>query len=219
MAFRATPSSLFFARSGSFASSIRFRSLERIKLSFPSRSASNESRSGSLLAWYSTKLDTHPLLTKGISSGLIAGAGDWLCQTGIEGGKWDYVRTGRFTFLGTFLVAPVIHVWFAFLSKAIPGVSLVAVSQRVAVDQFFFAPCFMSVRQAPSRVRGAVSTIMSESFSHTYLLGRAAILVMAVLFVGVGGGTPAVCDCATTRRLHAVRSGCQLGAVDSCTNR
>jgi hypothetical protein len=99
-----------------------------------------------LLAWYSTKLDTHPLLSKGISSGLIAGAGDWLCQTGIEGGQWDYVRTGRFTFLGTFLVAPVIHVWFAFLSKAIPGVSLVAVSQRVAVDQFFFAPCFMSVR-------------------------------------------------------------------------
>jgi hypothetical protein len=84
---------------------------------------------------------------------------------------------------------------------------------------FSLRPVSCRYVKAPSQVRGAVSTIISESFSHTYLLGRAAILVMAVLFVVFGGGTPAVCDCATTRRLHAVRSGCQLGAVDSCTNR
>jgi len=32
------------------------------------------------LEWYSMKLDTHPITTKCISSGLIAGAGDMICQ-------------------------------------------------------------------------------------------------------------------------------------------
>ena len=35
----------------------------------------------SLLQWYSDMLDTHPVATKCITSGLIAGAGDFLCQS------------------------------------------------------------------------------------------------------------------------------------------
>jgi hypothetical protein len=32
------------------------------------------------ISWYSTKLQTHPMTTKAITSGIIAGAGDLTCQ-------------------------------------------------------------------------------------------------------------------------------------------
>ena len=132
------------------------------------------------LAWYSQKLDTHPLLTKGLSSGLIAASGDVLCQALLldddnherDNGQrrrrgdddshkgeakaysaaappsildwWDKPRTARFWILGTFLVAPVIHVWFGTLARQIPGSTFWPVVKRVGCDQFFFAPIFMS---------------------------------------------------------------------------
>jgi hypothetical protein len=125
------------------------------------------------LAWYSTKLDTHPLLTKGISSGLIAGSGDFLCQlfvdkrnvvkedekdgvlastgSGRESSSlltsWDPARTGRFALLGAFLVAPGIHYWYNALSmRLVPGAVTVSnTMKRVALDQFAFTPFFLQV--------------------------------------------------------------------------
>jgi hypothetical protein len=122
----------------------------------------------SFLSWYSNKLDTHPLLTKGVSSGIIAGSGDFLCQLlfidrrnvvkdehGESKGKsastssllanWDAARTGRFALLGAFLVAPVIHYWYNALSmRLLPGAATVSnVMKRVALDQFIFSPLFL----------------------------------------------------------------------------
>jgi hypothetical protein len=122
------------------------------------------------LAWYSTKLDTHPLLTKGISSGLIAGSGDFLCQLFVDRNvvnedenvgivskgeresssllaSWDPARTGRFAILGAFLVAPGIHYWYNALSmRLVPGAVTVSnVFKRVALDQFAFTPFFLQV--------------------------------------------------------------------------
>ena len=37
-----------------------------------------------VLAWYARRLETHPISTKSITSGLIAGAGDLLCQAVID---------------------------------------------------------------------------------------------------------------------------------------
>eukprot|EP00977_Amphora_coffeiformis_P000074 scaffold15_cov204-Amphora_coffeaeformis.AAC.19 len=59
--------------------------------------------------------------------------------------KYDWARTGRFTVLGTAVVAPFVHAWFSFLNRMIPGVSVAAVLKRVAVDQLTFSPCFMSI--------------------------------------------------------------------------
>ena len=66
------------------------------------------------LQWYVTKLDTHPITTKVISSGLISGSGDLLCQSIIArkekqqqqqpSHEYDWIRTLRFTILGSFLV-------------------------------------------------------------------------------------------------------------------
>ena len=37
-----------------------------------------------LLTWYARKLESHPVVTKSITSGLIAGAGDLLCQAFVD---------------------------------------------------------------------------------------------------------------------------------------
>jgi len=102
------------------------------------------------IAWYSRKLDTHPLITKCVSSGLVSGVGDGLGQyiqqrKQPEGTpwKWDALRTGRFVVLGFALVAPVCHVWYASLMERIPGSGMKQIASRVVLDQFFFAPLFL----------------------------------------------------------------------------
>lgn len=100
------------------------------------------------LEWYGSKLDSHPLLTKGISSGIINGTADGICQyitNKDEKFTFDWLRAGRFVFLGTVFVAPVTHVWYGLLStKLFPGPSTVQrVTKRVVVDQFGFAPLFL----------------------------------------------------------------------------
>ena len=82
-----------------------------------------------------------------ITSGLLAGGGDALCQTAIEGVvPYDAMRTVRFTVLGTFVVAPCVQAWYAWLNRTLPGMTVAAVSQRVAWDQLVFSPAFLSVR-------------------------------------------------------------------------
>jgi|UPI000581A19F peroxisomal membrane protein 2 len=97
--------------------------------------------------WYANKLDTHPLLTKGITSGIIAGSGDFLCQTLISNRDdvWDHARTGRFALLGTVLVAPAIHVWYGALAARWPGTKATVIATRVFWDQFIFTPVFLPV--------------------------------------------------------------------------
>ena len=101
-----------------------------------------------ILTWYATKLDTHPLLTKGISSGIINCAGDVICQylsNTDEEFQLDWLRAGRFLIMGSFFVAPITHAWYSLLSnRMFPGPSTFRrVTQRVIVDQFGFAPIFI----------------------------------------------------------------------------
>lgn len=121
------------------------------------------------LQWYTTKLDTHPITTKCISSGLISGSGDMLCQYLINAKKvdttipasmvgnenerdnhiknsecsFDWIRTMNFSILGSFLVAPTVHVWYGYLMSSIPGKSIAAIGKRLFYDQGLFAPLFL----------------------------------------------------------------------------
>ncbi|KAL7468758.1 hypothetical protein ACHAXS_008988 [Conticribra weissflogii] len=114
------------------------------------------------LQWYALKLDTHPLLTKGITSGIIAGSGDILCQHLSNNPKssdptdendsptnthqtFNWKRTLRFTALGSFLIAPTVHIWYGALMTRIPGTSASVVAKRLFFDQGCFAPVFTSV--------------------------------------------------------------------------
>lgn len=100
-------------------------------------------------------LDTHPIATKVITSGLISGSGDLLCQylsstenNEIEDEKqhnnsYDWRRTINFTILGGALVAPTVHVWYGYLMSSIPGSSITAIGKRLFMDQGLFAPLFL----------------------------------------------------------------------------
>lgn len=96
--------------------------------------------------WYSSKLESHPLTTKCITSGVIAAAGDFTCQylqfhfspsstsfahfmgwdsndeqqqvvTDKSSSRWDKMKTLRFGLLGAFFVAPLVHYWYHYLNK------------------------------------------------------------------------------------------------------
>ena len=110
------------------------------------------------MSWYSNLLERSPILTKVVTSGLIAATGDVNCQyivhmnsnqrrqqdgTPEEWFSLDSARTGRFGLLGALLVAPCIHVWYGLLGAYIPGSTFVATLARTAVDQLVFAPAFI----------------------------------------------------------------------------
>eukprot|EP00539_Tryblionella_compressa_P002950 CAMPEP_0178736806 /NCGR_PEP_ID=MMETSP0744-20121128/2638_1 /TAXON_ID=913974 /ORGANISM="Nitzschia punctata, Strain CCMP561" /LENGTH=188 /DNA_ID=CAMNT_0020389307 /DNA_START=152 /DNA_END=718 /DNA_ORIENTATION=- len=111
------------------------------------------------------------MLTKTISSGLIAASGDIICQylshhhhqhhpellsgdhsvekdqedTTISTKiKNDWYRTGRFFLMGSLWVAPVTSYWYTTLAtRLVPGkTTAIRVAKRLALDQFGFAPLF-----------------------------------------------------------------------------
>ncbi len=102
------------------------------------------------LAAYSRLLETKPLLTKGVTAGLVAGAGDVNCQMILRSRApadkkqpLDLLRSARFTFLGFALIAPVSHYWYATMMRTFPGSGIQQTVKRVVVDQLFFAPIFI----------------------------------------------------------------------------
>lgn len=142
------------------------------------------------LKWYSEKLDKYPITTKSISSGIISGFGDLICQSMTEPtttttsnsskfllswDNWDSMRTCRFATLGTLWIGPVLHYWYGFLSRTFPHQTVL----RVAIDQFFFAPIslttFLSLlwwwegetasEEMPSRLTENVPSIVVANWS------------------------------------------------------
>jgi hypothetical protein len=110
------------------------------------KSSSSSSLSRSLFNWHAQKLDCHTILTKGITSGLIAGTADVVCQLlSSDEDSLDWLRTGRFLFLDAIWVGPVTYYWYGALStRILPGASTAwKKAQRVIVDQFAFAPLFL----------------------------------------------------------------------------
>lgn len=113
------------------------------------------------------------MTTKCITSGIISGSGDLLCQylsskqndTPKQPGgsdttssteddnrdivetdqtnNFDWLRTLRFTILGSFLVAPTVHAWYGYLMSSIPGTGISAIGKRLFCDQILFAPLFL----------------------------------------------------------------------------
>ena len=116
-----------------------------------SRGSSSSSRPfwSTFFAWYSKKLDTHPVATKCISAGLSSSLGNVLAQ-GITHGQQekesnepfrvDKAQVSRFAILNMAFVAPVLHHWYQFINRAVPGRSMSRVLQRTFWDEFVFSP-------------------------------------------------------------------------------
>jgi len=117
----------------------------------------------SFFAWYSKKLDTHPITTKCISAGLISSIGSILAQMIVhrqeqqqkandnnsknlpsqKSFEVDVAQVSRFAFLNVVFVAPVLHHWYNIINRAIPGISFRRVLQRTFADEFLFSPIYI----------------------------------------------------------------------------
>ncbi|CAB3411181.1 unnamed protein product [Caenorhabditis bovis] len=98
-----------------------------------------------LLNRFNAILARRPLLTQMVVSGAVCGAGDVFAQYITKEPRWDVWRTARFTFLGTFIIAPPLNVWFRVLERITHPNKSVAVVKRMMVDQLMFGPCLTAV--------------------------------------------------------------------------
>jgi len=138
------------------------------KASAPSGSSPGNHRSYgssfySFFGWYSKKLDTHPISTKCVSAALVSSVGSVLAQVishrqdeqehandknkkgRQEPFEIDYEKVSRFVFLNIVYVAPVLHHWYEFVNRALPGRSFYRVLQRTFCDEFLFSPVYIPV--------------------------------------------------------------------------
>lgn len=94
---------------------------------------------------YNAALETQPVLTKMAMTAGIVGTGDVMTQMFIEKRRLsdlDWKRLARMSALGAFLIGPVLHHWYGYLYRIMPGSDMSTVIKRVALDQFTFAPVF-----------------------------------------------------------------------------
>ncbi len=118
----------------------------------------------SFFVWYSKKLDTNPIITKCVSAGLVSSIGSTLAQViaheqakkeHIDGDddnkrvqdpfEIDLERVSRFVLLNIVYVAPVLHYWYEYVNRALPGRSFSRVLQRTFCDEFLFSPIYIPV--------------------------------------------------------------------------
>lgn len=131
--------------------------------SSPANQSSFGSPFYSFFGWYSKKLDTHPISTKCVSAALVSSVGSVLAQVIAhrqeeqenandknkkerqEPFEIDYEKVSRFVFLNIVYVAPVLHHWYEFVNRALPGRSFSRVLQRTFCDEFLFSPIYIPV--------------------------------------------------------------------------
>ncbi|EGD80637.1 hypothetical protein PTSG_11693 [Salpingoeca rosetta] len=98
-----------------------------------------------LVTWYTTMLKKHPLPTKTVTAAIIGLCGDLLAQN-IQGSfPLDWVRTTKFVLLQAAFVAPILHIWYNVLARAVKGRGVMLMVRKLALDQFMFAPAFIPI--------------------------------------------------------------------------
>lgn len=108
-------------------------------------------KGASLWSKYNHHLHVNPIITKGITGGVIAVAADILCQAYFPDEdkevkkkpilqRIDWYRSFNFSILA---MLPIGHYWYAFLSTKIVGDNLATSALRVLLDQAVFTPVLL----------------------------------------------------------------------------
>lgn len=107
-----------------------------------------------LLIKYNIALAKRPIFTKVMTAGVIMGAADILTQfleqkllTSNSSNekkdtkmKLDWYRTARMASINGLLMAPVLHYYYIWIERAIPGSSTFHILKKLAFDQTVVAP-------------------------------------------------------------------------------
>jgi protein Mpv17 len=104
-------------------------------------------RGGAVPGWaaYNEALDKNPLTAKACTSLVGWALGDLLAQIFISGGPFDMKRFITLSIFGFIYHGPSGHYFYNWLDSKIEGTDAKAVFTKVAVDQIFWCPIFMSV--------------------------------------------------------------------------
>ena len=81
-----------------------------------------------------------------LSTGALLGAGDFIAQQYVEKvplREHDVVRTARMAAIGTVVIGPIFHVWYAALDKRFARKSPGNAMRKMTVDQSILAPVFL----------------------------------------------------------------------------
>lgn len=103
-------------------------------------------------------------MTKCVSAGLVSSIGSTFAQIiaqqqaekehinaendnkkELEPFEIDLERVSRFVVLNIVYVAPVLHYWYEYVNRALPGRSFSRVLQRTFCDEFLFSPIYIPV--------------------------------------------------------------------------
>ncbi|KAF8935089.1 hypothetical protein EDD21DRAFT_377129 [Dissophora ornata] len=113
-----------------------------------------------MFGFYTRALANYPIPTQAVTTGMLFGTGDLMAQFLIEHkaatataptsgsmvqSQWDMARTARMAIFGAGFAGPVLHHWYKFLDRTIRlSTPVRTLFGRVALDQIFFAPCFIA---------------------------------------------------------------------------
>ncbi|XP_071476823.1 peroxisomal membrane protein 2-like [Diadema antillarum] len=99
-----------------------------------------------LLRAYLRLLKERPILTKSITSGVIAGFGDIIAQRIVDSkAPYTFQTTAAFAALGTFFTGPLSHYFYAWLQKTFPGKDVPTSVKKIICDRLVFAPPYLLI--------------------------------------------------------------------------
>ncbi|KAF6159743.1 hypothetical protein GIB67_030001 [Kingdonia uniflora] len=101
------------------------------------------SKKNGFVGWYMGLIESRPILTKSITSGLIYTAADSTSQmvtpTSSEF-SYDWIRTLRMAGYGMIVMGPALHCWFNFVSKILPKTDILNTMKKILLGQTVFGP-------------------------------------------------------------------------------
>ena len=99
-----------------------------------------------LAAGYDRLNTTRPVLTKSLTSSLMLGASDIVCQKLVPsphdapGGGLDVQRAARMASWGLLVNGPIGHLWYLGLERMVRVQGALAIAAKVAIDQLVWTP-------------------------------------------------------------------------------
>merc|ERR1719162_595357 len=111
------------------------------------RDASITTRGGAVPGWdyYNKALDTNPITAKALTSLAGFAIGDLLTQLFISKDPFNLTRFLRLSIFGLIYHGPSGHYFYNWLDSKIEGTKAKHVFSKVAIDQIFWCPIFMTV--------------------------------------------------------------------------
>lgn len=107
-----------------------------------STNVSSSSKQPAFLRWYLRKLESHPFMTKSLTTSLIYMAADLTSQmiTMQPSGSYDLIRTARMASFGLIFLGPSQHLWFSYLSRILPKRDVLTTVKKIMMGQVLFGP-------------------------------------------------------------------------------